>query len=174
MGTLVKKLLFATDMSKECQSAYDFAVKLAMSCHGSITLLHVIEPPPITIETQVKNLLGEDRYQQILKAREKDARSVLIGKRKESEVILSALHKFWKDAGDDKTDCFLPPDEILVKNGDVIDEIVSTAEDKQCDIIILSAHKNLFSRASVSHVIQDILKRSSIPAMLIPPADRLL
>ena len=173
MNTWFKKLLFATDMSKECQYAYDTVVKLALSCQGSITLLHVIEPPPVTIETQVKNLLGEDRYEQLLKAHEKDARSILIGKRKESEIVKAALQKFWKDERDANPDRFLPPDEILVKNGDVADEIVRTAEDKQCDIIILSVPNNLFAKASEPNVINDILRRSKIPVMLVPLLDRL-
>jgi nucleotide-binding universal stress UspA family protein len=167
----IKKILFATDLSKECQNAYDYAVSLAMSCQGSITLLHVIERPPITMETQVKNLLGEERYELIMREHEKDTRSILIGKRKESDIIQSALFKFCEDTRDSHPGCYLQPDEILITHGDVVAEILSTAKSKGMSLIILSAHQRTAGGGDspVSTVIKSMLRLSDVPVLIIPP-----
>lgn len=166
----IKKILFATDLSKECQNAYDCAVSLAMSCQAAITLIHVIERPPITMETQVKNLLGEERYQHIMQEHEKDTRSILIGKRKESDIIQSALFKFCEDTKDSHPGCYLQPDEILITHGDVVQEILSTAKSKESNLIILSAHRrSAQADAPVSSVIKSMLRLSEVPVLIIPP-----
>lgn len=166
----IKKILFATDLSKECQNAYDYAVSLAMSCHAGITLLHVIERPPITMETQVKNLLGEERYEHIMQEHEKDTRSILIGKRKESDIIQSALFKFCEDTRDSHPGCYLQPDEILITHGEVVSEILSTAKSKEINLIILSAHRRTAREgAPVSTVIKSMLCLSEVPVLIIPP-----
>lgn len=167
-----KKILFATDLSKECRESYFFAVNLAAACQGSITLLHVVDAPPITMEMQVKNLLGEERYEQIMRDHEKDARSILIGKRKESEIIQSALFEFCEDSAKAAPGCYLQPDDILVKKGDVVQQILSTAEEKKSDMIILSSHKSSLATPLLSRIVKKVLIQSPIPVIVIPPEEK--
>lgn len=166
----IKKILFATDLSKECRNSYGYAINLAIACQGGITLLHIIETPPISTEMQVKNMLGEERYEQILREHEKDTRSILIGKRKESEIIHSTLSGYWQDSMSSRPGCFLRPDEIIVKKGDVVTGILSTAKELESDLIVLSAHKNRRSDKSVSKVILEVLRLSPVPVIIVPPA----
>lgn len=168
----IKKILFATDLSKECQDAYDYAVSLALSCQGGITLLHVIESPRESIEDQLKNLLGDERYEQMLSEHEQGTRSILIGKRKESDMIQSALFKFCEDRKDSHPGCYLQPDQIVIKHGDIVQEILSTASERQMDLIVLSAHKTILTRASsVSRIPKNVLRFSKVPVLIIPPRD---
>ncbi|MFH0728453.1 MAG: universal stress protein [Pseudomonadota bacterium] len=162
-----KKILFATDLSVECRNSYNYAVHLAMARQGSISLLHVIEAPSVSLETRVKNLFGENRYEEIMRAHEDDARSVLIGKRKEGDILQSALSKFCEETMSSHPGCFLQPDEIIVKKGEVAKEIVLTAEEKECDMILLSSHKGWTT--SVSMVIRDVLLLSKVPVIIVPP-----
>jgi nucleotide-binding universal stress UspA family protein len=168
----IKKILFATDLSKECQKAYDYAVSLASSCQGSITLLHVIESPPESIETQVKNLLGEERYEDIMREHEKDTRSILIGKRKESDVIKSALSKMFLDQLENLNGRYLQPDEIIIKHGDIVKEILSTALNREMDLIIISTHKSILAAdAAVSKIAKSLMKQTKIPVLIVPPSE---
>jgi nucleotide-binding universal stress UspA family protein len=162
-----KKILFATDLSIECRNSYNYAVHLAMDRQGSISLLHVIDAPALSLETRVKNLFGADRYEEIMRTHEESARSILIGKRKEGEVIQSALSKFCEESMSSDPGCFLQPDEIIVKKGDVAKEIIQTAEEKESDMIILSSHKGWTT--SVSKVIRDVLLLSKVPVIVVPP-----
>lgn len=168
----IKKILFATDLSKECQGAYDYAVTLAFSCQGGITLLHVIESPAENIEDQLKNLFGDERYKQIMTKHEQSTRSILIGKRKEADIIESALFRFCEDRKDSHPGCYLQPDEIVIKHGNIVKEILSTAAEKEMDLIILSSHKTILTGvSSVSRVPKNILRLSKIPVMIVPPPE---
>jgi nucleotide-binding universal stress UspA family protein len=165
-----KKILFATDLSTACRNSYDYTVSLAMACQASITLLHVIERPSITMEAQVKNLLGEDRYEQIMREHEKDTRSILIGKRKESDILQSALFKFCEDAKDSHPGCYLQPDEILIRHGDVVQEILETAKAKESSLIIMSMHRRSSAADSGNpSLIKTLLQLSEVPILIVPP-----
>jgi nucleotide-binding universal stress UspA family protein len=168
----IKKILFATDLSQECQDAYDTAVGLAMSCQVGITLIHVIESPAESIEDQLRNLLGEERYGQIMAEHEKSTRSILIGKRKESDIIQSALFQFCEDRKDNHPGCYLQPDEIVIKHGDIVKEILSAAVEREMDLIVLSAHKTILTGASsVSRIPKSILRLSKVPVLIVPPRE---
>lgn len=174
-----KKILLATDMSEDCRNAYNYAVNLATRCKGQITLLHVIDPKPIStlLEMRINSLLGEGSYQEIMQSYENDARSVLISKRKEIDIIRDALSKFRSALSrfsDDVVpaptdDYFLPEDLILVKKGDVVDEIIATVEENQNDLIILSSHSGSQNETSISKTVQAVLQRSPIPVTVVPP-----
>ena len=167
-----KKLLFATDLSKECKESYFYAIKLAMAFQGSMTLLHVIDTPPVTMEMQVKNLLGDERYEQIMRNHENDARSILIGKRKESEIIQSALYQFCEDSVKAGPGCHLQPDEILVRKGEIVQTILSTAKEKESDLIVLSSHKASALAPAFSRVIKKVLLHSPVPVIVVPPSGK--
>jgi nucleotide-binding universal stress UspA family protein len=171
-------LLLATDLSEDCRNAYTYAVNLAAACNGRITLLHVIDPKPISLllETRINSLLGQGTYQQIMQNWENDARSVLIGKRKEVDIIRealikfrAALSKFSKGVEDPNTTTLLPDDEILVKKGEVVEQIIAAAVEDEADQIILAAHSPSSDEAFLSKTIQGILHLSRIPVTVVPP-----
>lgn len=168
MNKTPKKILFATDLSKECQESYTLAVQLAMSLKGSITLLHVIEDLPISLEERVKSLFGEHRYDEIMREHENDARNILIAKRKDSKIIRAALFKFCEESKKDNPEQLIP-DEILVKRGDVVDQILSTAKEIDCDIVILSPHESISPGSLISNTVKNVVKLSPIPTFIIPP-----
>ena len=172
------KLLLATDLSEDCRNAYTYAVNLAAACNGRITLLHVIDPKPISLllETRINNLLGQGTYQEIMQNWENDARSVLIGKRKEIDIIREALIKFraalskFADGLENPNVATpLPDDEILVKKGEIVEQIIAAAVEDETDQIILAAHSRSSDEAFVSNTIQGILHLARIPVTVVPP-----
>ncbi len=169
MTTENKKILFATDMSNDCQDAYGYALNLANLCDGKITLLHVIESQPTSLENRIKNLFGEDRYEEIMREHESDARSVLIGKRRDSDLVKKALSKLAEDFSAIRPEGSVQDDNILVKKGDVVEEIITTANEEESDLIILSSHAGAPNESFVSKKIQDVVRLSKIPVTIVPP-----
>jgi nucleotide-binding universal stress UspA family protein len=172
------KLLLATDLSEDCRNAYTYAVNLAAACNGRITLLHVIDPEPISmlLETRINNLLGQGTYQEIMQNWENDARNVLIGKRKEVDIIREALIKFRtalsrlsEGVENPNIATPLPDDEILVKKGEVVEQIIAAAVEDETDQIILAAHSRSSDEAFASKTIQGILHLTRIPVTVVPP-----
>ncbi|BBO93436.1 universal stress protein [Desulfosarcina ovata] len=176
----IKKILLATDLSEDCRNAYNYAFDLASALNGQIALLHVIVPKPLSspLEMRINKLLGKGSFESIMQDYENDARSVLIGKRKEVDIIKDALAKFraslakFSDSVGDKgagTDNPPPDDEILVNTGDVVEEILSVAEEQKSDLIILSTHARSSEEAAVSKTVQDVLRQARVPVTLVPP-----
>lgn len=64
----IKKILLATDLSEDCRNAYTYAVNLATACNGRISLLHVIDPKPLSslLEMRINRLLGDGTYKEIM------------------------------------------------------------------------------------------------------------
>jgi len=170
MNTENKNILFATDMSNDCRDAYAYALNLATKCDGKITLLHVIESQPTSLENRIKNLFGEDRYEEIMREHESDARSVLIGKRRESDLVKTALSKLTDDFSGRRPEGSVQEDNILVKKGDVVEEIISTANEQESDLIILSSHIGAPNESFVSKKIQDVVRLSKVPVTIVPPS----
>lgn len=169
MNSQEKYILFATDMSKDCRDAYTYALDLAALHQAQLILLHVIEPHPIDMEKRIKDLFGEERYEEILRAQESKAKSTLIGKRKESDLIRAALHTITQDASDPRADNPVEDDRIILKKGDVVEEIIATATEEKCELILLSAHADSHQETLVSKTIQDVLRLSKVPVITVPP-----
>ncbi|BBO87935.1 universal stress protein [Desulfosarcina ovata] len=165
-----KNILFATDLSNDCRDAYSYALNIATACQGRITLLHVIVAQPVSLEKRIKNLFGDERYEEIMREHEEDARLILIGKRKESDLVKAALNKLMEDFSGVRPESLLQEDKILVKKGDVVEEIITTAHEQECDLIVLSAHASAPEESHVSKAIQTIIRLSKIPVTIVPPS----
>ena len=94
----IKKILFTTDLSKNSRHAYNYAVSLAGRYNATITILYVMEEPSRTYSEQVKDMLGEERWQKVQETHEQHARQLLIGKRHEATMIREALDEFSVEA----------------------------------------------------------------------------
>ncbi len=165
-----KKILFATDLSNNCRHAFAYAANLAARYEGGITLLHVMESVPESLDSRLKGLLGKEQWEMLHSKHEHDARATLIGKKNESTTIHQALGSFSDTARNEE--CRYTVENILVKDGHVVDTILDTAQEEGCDLIVIGSNKTMFTDSkSMGHRAKSILKRSRIPVMMIPPAD---
>lgn len=165
----IKTILFATNLSETCKQAFDFAAVLATRFQATIVLLHVLEKVPKSAEGQLKAMLGDDRWKQIVASQEKDARQVLIGKRSSAALIKQVLSEFCTEAGigDPARGCISR--EIVISEGEVIDNVIDNAEKYHCDLIILGTREGFLSHNSIGPTIKAIMRRSKIPVLVVPP-----
>ncbi|SMD00835.1 Nucleotide-binding universal stress protein, UspA family [Desulfocicer vacuolatum DSM 3385] len=165
-----KKILFATDLTNNCRHAFAYAANLATRYEGAITLLHVMESVPESLDSRLKGLLGKEQWELLHTKHAHDARATLIGKKNELSTIHQALGTFSDTAQNEEYRYVV--ENILVKDGHVVDTILETAQEEECDLIILGSNKTIFSDSkSLGSRTKSILKRSRIPVMMIPPAD---
>ena len=97
----IKKILFTTNLSKESRLAFDYAISLAMQYGAKIIILHVMEETSWSSSAYVRNILGDQRWQELKQTHEEQARQILIGKQKEGALIREALTEFCKEAEKD-------------------------------------------------------------------------
>lgn len=168
----IKSILFATNLSKNCIPAFELAVSLATRFQATIVLLHVIEKMPDYIEGRLKGLLGENRWKEMLENHEKDARQALIGKKSSNAIIRNALLQFCNEAGVDDTACGYQSREIVVCEGEIIEEIVNQSVHSQCDLIVMGTREGFFSESSIGPTVKGVLRKSTIPVLVVPPIQK--
>ncbi len=169
MATEIKKILFPTDLSKHARYAFQFAASLADRYGATIAILHVMEELPTTVEAQLAGFMGDKKWQELKKKQEEEAREVLIGKKRDGMMIRQALQNFCQDMKDDDPECNFTADEIVVKSGNVVQEIVEQAENVNADLIVMAYYaRNMIAEAMVGGVTRRVLRRSKRPVLLVP------
>jgi len=83
-------------------------------------------------------------------------------------MIRKAIHDFCLQEGIKDESCDIQSRQIIISHGYIVEEIISNAENNGCDLIVLGAHKNLFSKTSVGSTTKGVLKMSKIPVTVVP------
>jgi len=155
----IKKILYATDLSKNSTFAFRYAITLAEALDAKTTILYVLPTVDSAMEVPIITQMGEDRYYQL---RQERSREII-------ERIRTKLHDFsQKELKDLRGESDLIS-SILVHEGDAVDEILKTAEKLDSDIIILGAHgKGILSHTFLGSVSEKVLRRSTRPVLVVP------
>ena len=168
---MIKKILFATDLSDNSRHAFKYAANLANQYKATLVILHVMEGLSDSFKNRVSSFLGQEAWEHIRDTKESGVRQILIGKKTERQVLKRALDKISQQLqADGQLDPF-EADEIIVGDGqNVAEEIVLTAKDKNCDAIVMSGRgESLLNTAALGRITRDVLKRTSVPVLVVPP-----
>jgi nucleotide-binding universal stress UspA family protein len=152
----IKKILYATDLSKNSIYAFYYAVDMAKKYGAEISILHVIEP--------VSSKAFGSRTDKVL----------LDQQNASMEVIRKRLQRFCEKVGQrNGLSCMDLVAKVLVQVGDPVDEILKAAGDGQCDLIFLGDHsKGVLAQTLLGSVSRAVLDRARKPVFLIPlPTD---
>jgi nucleotide-binding universal stress UspA family protein len=154
-----KKLLYATDLSKNSSYAFFYAVDMAKRHNARIVILHSIEPL-----RQIYSEGGPFGVGEILKnANEKKQKTDI-------EEIKKRLQEFCeKTATQIGSPCVELVSKILVPLGHPVEEILKAADDEGCDAIVLGTHGKGFLRQTfLGSVAGSVLERTRKPVFIIP------
>jgi nucleotide-binding universal stress UspA family protein len=158
----IKKILYATDLSKNSAYAFFYAVDMARKNDGEIVILHSIEPgiSPAAAIPPIARQLDE------LKEREAEA---------ELKEIKKRVDEFCKRM-DDYLGASCPNlvSKILVPRGYPVVEILEAADEEGCDTIVLGTHgKGFLKQTFLGSTAAKVLERSRKPVFVIPlPAEK--
>lgn len=164
----IKNILFVTDLSPSARHAFHYAVTLARFQHAGLVVLHVMEATSPSSEGYLKGFIGEERWNQIKAQRETEARQILIGKQREGALIQEALSDFCDDARSELGAVQLPSQEIVVAEGNVVDEILATAEAKSCGVIVMGYHaRGKVGEAFLGSTSRRVLRQGRVPVLMV-------
>ena len=158
----IKKILYATDMSKNSSYAFLYAVDMATKHDAGIVILHAVEAGhPIAY--------AGARIQEMVER----------GKREEEEEDLEKIRKGLEEfCGKIETQigrpCLALVSKIIVSQGYPVEEILKTADEERCDAIVLGTHGKGFLRHTfLGSVAVSVLERTRKPVFIIPlPAEQ--
>jgi len=171
MVPIIRKIIFTTDLSENSRHAFAYAAALATRHGAGIILLHVMEESTTCVDQYISNLFGKERWQQMQEAHELSARDTIIGKRKDYDIIRKALANFSVFTDNTDAEVTFEDHDILVKTGNVIDEILTVAAENNCDLIVMGSRKGLLGKTAVGGVAKGVLHQTKIPVLIVPPID---
>ncbi len=150
----IKKILYATDLSRNSAYAFYYAVDLAKRRGATIVIVNAIQPAPAFIlnEMSANENIQHDHEKETV------------------EAIHKRLNNFCKKMnGHMGFPCDALVSKIIVRIGYPVAEILSIADDEECDVIILGSHGKGFLRQTfLGSVSRGVLDRTLKPVLIIP------
>jgi len=161
----IKKILYATDLSKNSSFAFLYATDMAKRHNARIVILHSIGP--------VRYMYSEgmtDRIEELLQRSKKNERET------DLEEIKKYLQKFCEKIENQiGPPCVELVSKILVPLGHPVEEILKAADEEDCDAIVLGTHGKGFLRQTfLGSVAGSVLERTRKPVFIIPlPSEKM-
>ena len=170
MSKFIKSILFATNFSDNCRKALEASKSLSRKYQCRLVLLHVIEKKvPKLIEQDIKTAMGDDRWEALQKNIQNDARQTLIGKMSPDKLVKQAFQELCDQAQMNDSNCGVPEYETVVARGEVINSILAQAKKQNSSLIVLGAKTAFAKNNSLGLVVKEILRRSKVPVLFVPP-----
>jgi nucleotide-binding universal stress UspA family protein len=162
----IKKILYATDLSEAAVHAFSYALSLASKYGAGITILHVMAEFPG--EDFIVNMISADTWEEIKSRHYSEARDQLIGKRRHHVAMKKVLEAFSEKAQNDIGNQTFDTDEVLIEHGNPAEVIVKTAQERDCDLIVMGTHGDTtIADVFIGNTAKWVLKHSSIPVLVI-------
>ena len=160
----IKKILYATDLSRNSSYAFYFAADLAQKQGAKIVILHCVGTIPASAY-YVGELVDTEGLMKKAKEREKEEGVAEIKKR-----LQNFCQKVESRLG---ASCIDLVSDIIVREGYAVEEILNAADTEECDVIVLGTHgKGLLKQAFLGSVARSVLERTRKPVYIIPlPSD---
>ncbi|MDY6789944.1 MAG: universal stress protein [Thermodesulfobacteriota bacterium] len=165
----IKNILFTTDLSKNAKNSFYYALSLSSRYDANIILLHVMEDySSSTRSVHLESFLGKERWEELQKSHEDEARQILIGKKRDSIIITQALGEFCESAKAEMDQTKISTEDIVVARGNTVDEILSLAKQKNCDLIVMGYYvRGKLGEAFLGSTARRVIRRSKIPVLLV-------
>lgn len=151
----IKKILYATDRSKNSSYAFLYAIDMAKKNGATIDVLHVMESVPTYAEVYASDAQegsGRDPNTDVIEAMKKH------------------LEEFCKKA-EPQTGfpCAELVSRIIVAIGHPPEEILNTADEEGSDVIVMGSHgKGFLTHTFLGSVSTAILHRTRKPVFIVP------
>ena len=158
----IKKILYTTDLSENARHAFGYAVCLANHHDARITVLHAVEELSSFGRSMVREIMGEQRWEQLIKE-------------KENEIIVSLksrLEQFCNDVSQQQPDCPFVVDSTIVVTGHAVDQIVRYTAELDVDLVIMGSRgKGGLSDMTMGSTSRRVLRRCKKPVLIICPQE---
>ena len=164
----VKKILYATDLSENARYAFAYAVSLANLYGAKLVMLHVLPEVPQILDSAVAGYISSGRWEEIKQQHFQEAKDSLIGKRKDHYAIKEVLDQFCADAQKEPETGDFETDDVIVARGNPVEQIVTQAEEKGCDLIVMGTHGHgSLADAMMGSTARRVLRRSRQPVLVV-------
>ena len=164
----VKKILYATDLSKNAHYAFAYAVSLADLYNAAITIIHILPEVPELLDQSVIGYISAERWDEIKSQHFKEAKEALIGKKREHLAVKEALHHFSETVKEGQEGEGFITDDIIVERGNPVEQILKHAEERSCDLIVMGTYGlGTLADAMLGSTARRVIRRSKTPVLVV-------
>lgn len=154
----IKKIFYATDLSENARHSFGYAASLANSYGAGITMLHVLEDVSAYQDSLVINIIGEQKWDELRKNKEQ----VVL------DTIRERLEKFCEDVSRELPACPFITDDIIVKIGNPVEEILQEVYASGCDIVVMGTRGHgIMADAMMGSTSRRVLRRCKKPVLVV-------
>ena len=164
----IKKILYTTDLSESALHAFAYAASLANLSGATITMLHVLPDKQDKELSIVAPYVTESQWDEIKQRNYQRAREALIGKKRDNVAITEVLHTFSDNVKSESDNQPFVTDEILVERGNPVELILKTADNRDCDLIVMGSHGHgVIEGALIGSTARRVVRRSKKPVLVV-------
>lgn len=154
----IKKILYTTDLSPNARFAFSYAASLANRYDAGVTIFHVLEDISPTADSLVINIIGKEKWADMRKRNEQEVLN----------TIKSRLSKFCEDVQAELPACPFITENIIVKIGNPVEEILQEIENNSYDLVVMGAHgQSALADAVMGSTSRRVVRRCKKPVLVI-------
>jgi len=154
----IKKIFYATDLSENARHSFGYAASLANRYGAGITLLHVLEDVSAYQDSLVINVIGEQKWDELRKNKEQ----VVL------DTIKERLEKFCENVSRELPACPFITDDIIVKIGNPVEEILQEVDASGCDMVVMGTRGHgIMADAMMGSTSRRVLRRCKKPVLVV-------
>ncbi len=147
----IKKILYATDLSPNSTYALRYAISTAKKHDADIVILHVIEEKAPFLDEKLLKIIAEKKIAEA------------------SDLIKKRLKTLCDNELKDDPQYADKAISIEICKGYPPEEILSKADELNCDVIVMGTHgKGIIRHTFLGSVAQKVLRRVRKPVLIIP------
>jgi nucleotide-binding universal stress UspA family protein len=154
----IKRILYTSDLSETSNFAFSYAASLANRYNAVITVLHVLKDVMPTSENLVSNVLGEDKWKELLD-------------RSKTDVVAKIKHRLENFCEETKAalpSCPFMTDQVIVKIGNPVEEIMQELDKNDYDLVVMGAHGHgAIADTVMGSVSRRVIRRCRKPVLVI-------
>ena len=155
----IKKILYATDLSRNSAYAFRYAINSAQKHDAQVHILHVVEKMTPSTEALVSTYLSDEDMKKLKEGK----------KQAQIDELKRRLKDFAESELKDNPGELKRVASIVVVEGDPAAEILDKVDSLNCDIVIMGSHgKGLISHAFLGSVSEKVLRQIYKPIFIIP------
>lgn len=154
----IKKIIYTTDLSPNARFAFSYAASLANRYDAGVTIFHVLEDISPTADSLVINIIGKEKWADMRKRNEQEVLN----------TIKSRLSKFCEDVQAELPACPFITENIIVKIGNPVEEILQEIENNSYDLVVMGAHgQSALADAVMGSTSRRVVRRCKKPVLVI-------
>jgi nucleotide-binding universal stress UspA family protein len=155
----IKRLLFATDLSKNAELAFRYAAAMGETYGARVTILYVVEKLPPNADLLLASLLGYSDIDEL-------------NRNTEIELIVRIqqhIERFCTETVNQPQACRFILHEVVVEKGNAVDRILHHAETGVYDVLVMGSRGHgIIKEAMVGSTSRKVLAKCPIPLFIVP------